>query len=225
MTKHGIDISKWQGEIDFAKVKDQVDFIILRAGFGKFATQKDERFEQYYAECQKYGIPCGAYWYGYAATEKDAKEEANACLECIKNKTFQYPVYYDVEEKAMLGSGNIDNIISAFCKSLEAAKVFAGLYMSRSPLMAYVSLTVRNRFALWVAEYGSKCNYNGDYGMWQKSSEGRIDGINGNVDLDVCYIDYPSIIKGSAPADAVKKTIKVELEIDDHKYSGLLTEN
>ena len=220
MSKKGIDISRWQGAIDFSKVKDKVDFVILQAGFGKLASQKDERFEQYYAECKKYGIPVGAYWYSYATTEKEAKEEAQACLECLKNKTFEYPVYYDVEEKKTLGTGNVDNIISVFCKSLEAGGYFAGLYMSRSHLKAYVSPSVRSRFALWVAEYGSKCNYDGDYGMWQYSSEGKIDGINGNVDLDECYIDYPKIIKG----EEEKKTIKVTIEIDEHKYSGLLTE-
>jgi len=221
MTKYGIDVSQWQGVIDWEAVKasGKVDFVILRVGYGKYETQIDTRFERNYSECKRLGIPVGAYWYGYATTEKDAKMEANACLNILKGKKLDYPLYYDVEEKPMLGSGKVDDIIKVFCTTTENGGFFSGLYMSRSPLMAYVSPSVRSRFALWVAEYGGKCNYNGDYGMWQKSSEGVIAGIDGKVDLDECYVDYPSII------NKVEKAQKfVTLIIDEHKYSGLLTE-
>lgn len=221
MTKKGIDVSEWQGVIDWEAVKasGKVDFAILRAGIGRYANQVDKQFYRNYSECKRLGIPIGAYWYSYATSEAEAKQEAQACLEVLSGKSFEYPVYYDIEEKTTLGTGKVDAIITAFCKSLEASKVFAGLYMSRSPLNAYVSASVRNRFALWVAEYGSKCNYSGSYGMWQYSSEGKIAGISGNVDLDECYIDYPSVIKGDE-----KKQIKVVIELEEHRYSGLLTE-
>lgn len=221
MTKYGIDVSEWQGVIDWEAVKasGKVDFVILRAGLGKVAAQVDKQFYRNYAECTRLGIPVGAYWYSYAKSEKEAKEEAQACLEVLKDKKFQYPVYYDIEEKTTLGTGKADDIIQTFCKTLEASGIFAGLYMSRSPLKSYVSLAVRNRFALWIAEYNSKCNYDGAYGMWQKSSEGSIPGISGRVDLDECYIDYPKAIVGSE-----KLQKYVTLIIDEHKYSGLLTE-
>lgn len=220
MIKNGIDVSEWQGMIQWDMVKGAVDFVILRAGYGKYANQIDKQFERNYAECKRLGIPCGAYWYGYATTEEEAKEEANACLEVLKGKKFDYPVYYDVEEKATLGSGKVDDIITTFCKALESGGYFSGLYMSRSPLNAYVSANVRNRFALWVAEYGKKCNYSGSYGMWQKSSEGAVAGISGKVDLNECYKDYPAVINPKSKAQK-----RVTLIIDDHSYSGLLTED
>lgn len=224
MTKNGIDVSEWQGVIDWEAVKasGKVDFVILRAGYGKYASQKDNQFERNYSECQRLGIPVGAYWYGYATSEKVAKEEAQACLEILKDKKLDYPLYYDVEEKPMLGTGKVDDIIKAFCCTTEQGGFFSGLYMSRSPLNAYVSASVRNRFALWVAEYGPKCNYNGTYGMWQKSSEGTIPGIDGKVDLDECYYDYPKIINGET--EPVKKTMEVTLKYDDHIFTGLLEE-
>lgn len=86
-------------------------------------------------------------------------------------------------------------MVKTFCNTLEAAGYWAGLYISRSPLQTYISADVANRYALWVAEYGSKCNYGGTYGMWQYSSTGKVSGISGNVDMDICYVDYPTLIK------------------------------
>ena len=222
MIKNGIDVSEWQGVIDWEKVKasGKVDFVIIRAGYGRLTSQIDKQFERNYSECKRLGIPCGAYWYSYAESETDAKAEVDACLDIIQGKKFDYPVYLDVEEPKSLGAGKTDVIITTFCKALESSGFFAGLYMSRSPLNKYVSANVRNRFALWVSEYGSKCNYSGDFGMWQKSSGGDIAGITGKVDLDECYKDYPAVI--NPPAKVQKH---VTITIDDHTYSGLLTED
>ena len=225
MIKNGIDVSEWQGVIDWETVKASglVDYVILRAGYGRYIYQVDKQFERNYKECTRLGIPCGAYWYSYATTEKEAKEEAAACLEILEGKKFSYPVYFDVEEQKTLNSGNTDNIITTFCKTLENNGFYTGLYMSRIPLTKYVSANIRERFALWVAEYGSKCNYNGYYGAWQKSSQGKIPGITGNVDLNECYADYPKAINGEP--EPVKVTKHITITIDDHTYSGLLTED
>lgn len=92
----GIDVSFSQASIDRNAVKasGKVDFAITRAGYGRYASQKDEYFEDNYAGAKAAGIPVGAYWYSYATTEADAVQEAQACLECIKNKTFEYPIYF-----------------------------------------------------------------------------------------------------------------------------------
>lgn len=231
--KKGIDVSEHQGVIDWETVKasSEVNYVIIRAGYGREASQVDKQFERNYAECKRLGIPCGSYWYSYAVSEEEARKEAAVCLEILKGKQFEYPIYFDVEEPNAFATGNVDKIINAFCGELEKAGYWTGLYMSRSPLMQYVSESVRKRYALWVAEYNSVCNYHGSYGMWQKSSGGSIPGIVGNVDIDECYVDYPARIKASGkngytkPAKAAKKTQKaVKLVIDDHVYSGLLTE-
>lgn len=233
--KNGIDVSQWQGDINWGAVK--TDFAILRAGYGREKSQVDTKFEQNYNGAKAAGIPVGAYWYSYAMSTDEARVEAQAFINTIKGKQFEYPVYFDVEENKVfkLGMNAVSNIISAFCDEMEKAGYFVGLYMSASPLSTYVTQAVRNRYAIWVAHYGvSKPNYNGQYGMWQKSSQGSVSGINGYVDIDECYIDYPKQIKESGkngfkkeepkPATPQAKTINVEMTVDGVKYAGTLTE-
>lgn len=206
----GIDVSKHQGSINWGHVKSAgIGFAILRAGYGREVSQKDVRFEEYYENCKAHGIPCGAYWYSYCDSVEDAVREANACLEVIKGKQFEYPIYFDVEEKDQFRKGKqfCSEIVKAFCNTLEKAGYFAGLYMSRSPLTDYITPEVRKRYALWVAEYNEQCHYSGDYGMWQKASNGTVAGIAGNVDVDECYVDYPSIIKKAGLNGFSKQTV------------------
>ena len=194
----GIDVSYYQGVIDFEKVKASgIDFVIIRAGYGRVFEQRDINFERNYKCAKAAGLKVGAYWYSYADSVEDAKKEAAVCLEVIKGKTFDYPIYFDLEEPKQFARGKTfcSNLVKAFCNTLEAAGYFAGLYISRSPLTTHITTEVANRYAVWVAEYGYKLNYSGNYGMWQNTSTARIPGIAGNVDHDFCYIDYPSIIK------------------------------
>ena len=191
--KKGIDISRYQGSPDFAKLKNEVDFVILQAGFGRYATQKDSQFERGYAECKKHGIPCGAYWFSYASSTDEARQEAKACMDVIAGKQFEYPIYFDIEGSAC--SGDVYGKCKAFCGELEKAKYFAGIYISRSPAQQYLPADVGNKYALWLAEYGGRLNWQGVVGMWQNSSTGRFSGISGDVDTDICYVDYPALIK------------------------------
>ena len=194
----GIDISKHNGKIDFTKVKAAgIDFVIIRAGYGKSLTQKDPRFEEYYAGAKAAGLDVGAYWYSYAHTIPEGIAEAECCVAAIKGKRFEYPIYFDLEEKAQLDQGRkfCSELVGTFCSYLEAAGYFAGLYISRSPLQTHITDRVARRYALWIAEYNTKCNYTGSYGMWQYTPQGRIDGISGNVDLDICYVGYPNTIR------------------------------
>ena len=103
----GIDVSKHNGTIDWQKVKNSssVDFAVLRAGYGKLLSQKDQQFERNYAECRKYGIPCGTYWYSYAQSVSEIQTEAGVFLEAIKGKQFEYPVYLDFEEESQYKLG------------------------------------------------------------------------------------------------------------------------
>lgn len=198
MAVHGIDVSQWQGNIDFNKVKAAgVDFVIIHAGYGRNISQKDPYFEQNYSRAKAAGLNVGVYWYSYANSAVDAKTEAAVCLQAIKGKTFEYPIYFDLEERSQFNKGAAfcSSLVTAFCDAIEKAGYFAGLYISRSPLTQYITADVQKRYALWVAEYGAKLNYNGSVGMWQNTSSWRVSGVNGNVDHDYSYIDYPSIIK------------------------------
>ena len=201
MAIKGIDVSEHQGVINWQSVKaNGIQYAIIRAGYGKSISQKDKQFENNYKGCKDNNIPCGVYWYSYATSEDTARQEAKVCLEAIKGKKFEYPIYFDVEENSQfsLGKDKVSKIIQAFCNEIEKAGYWAGLYMSASPLKSYVSAEVQQRYAIWVAHYGvTKPSYSGDYGMWQYSATGKVSGINGNVDMDECYIDYPDMLKAA----------------------------
>ena len=209
MAKHGVDVAKYQGTIDWKKVKGAgVDFCILQAGYGRSTTQKDPTFESNYKNAKAAGLNVGVYWYSYAVSADDARTEAKACIEIIKGKQFEYPIYYDIEEQSQFNKGRsfCDSIAKAFCDELEKAGYFAGIYTGRYAAQNYFSASTFKRYALWIAEYGGKLNYTGDYGIWQNSSTWRVSGINGNVDHDYSYVDYPSIIKNAGLNGFKKKT-------------------
>ncbi len=232
---HGIDVSEHQGNIEWSKVKqsDEIDFAILRAGYGREYNQIDKMFEKNYKECKRVGMPCGAYWYSYACSVSEAEREAEVFLSALKGKSFEYPVFFDLEESKAFATGiqNCSDMVTAFCTELEKAGYFAGLYISRSPLQTYITDSVAKRFTLWIAEYSGKCNYSGSYGMWQYSSTGRINGINSDVDLDKCYIDYPSIIESMRNTEKSNEAYvdmpcsnTVTVTVDGKTYTAVLTE-
>lgn len=216
---NGIDVSKYQGNIDFAKVKKSgVDFVIIKAGHGRYASQKDPYFEQNYKNAKSAGLHIGAYWYSYAESAADAVQEAKVCMSVIKGKQFDFPIFFDLEERSQFNRGRsfCDSLVKAFCGELEKSGWFTGLYISRSPLQNYISASVAKRYALWIAEYNNKCNYSGEYGMWQNSSSWKVNGINGNVDHDYCYVDYPAKIK-SGGFNGFEKTDSKILDSSGYK--------
>ena len=205
MKTNGIDISKWQGNIDFNAVKkDGVKFVIIRAGSG---TKTDPYFERNYIMAKLAGLHVGVYWYSYAKSLYDAKMEAQAIENLLKDKQLDYPVYYDVEEKSQFAKGKkfVNGIIFEFCDYLEKRGYYVGVYMSKSYAQNYLTADTVSRFDLWIAQYNSKCTYTGKYNMWQKSSTGKVNGINGNVDMNECYIDYASIMRKVGLNGYVKK--------------------
>ena len=211
----GIDVSHYQGNIDYSKLKGKVDFVIMQIGYGRYANQVDSTFERNYQQCKKYGIPCGGYWFSYATTADEAKKEAQACLQVIKGKQFEYPIYFDVEGKSLVGRTGVSAMCKTFCNALEDAGYFAGIYISRSPAQTMLTSDVASRYALWLAEYGSKLNYSKSYGMWQYSSTGRYDGISGNVDCNYCYVDYPAKIKSGGFNGYTKSTSSTSAKVLD----------
>lgn len=201
----GIDVSKWQGHIDWPRVK--VDFAIIRAGI---STSKDVRFEENYAGATAAGIPVGVYWYLRAMTVEAAHKEAAACIKAISGKKLSYPVYADIEEAAQLklGRDKLTAIASAFLEDVEAAGYFVGLYSSKSHLETCFTAEIRERYAVWVAHYGvGRTTYSGSYGMWQYTDKGKVDGITGTVDLDIAYEDYPAIIGSTSTAPSPEKSV------------------
>jgi GH25 family lysozyme M1 (1,4-beta-N-acetylmuramidase) len=201
MAVQGIDVSMWQGNINFDLVKASgIKFVMIRAGYGRYTTQKDEYFEQNYKRAKAAGLGVGAYWYSYALTAEQATEEAKVFLYVIKGKTFEYPVVFDIEDKTQnaLSVAQTDKVVTAFCSTMEKAGYYVSLYSYASFLNNHISAGVRAKYDIWVAHFGVMTpNYNGKYGMWQNADNYKVRGINGNVDHDYAYKDYPSIMKNN----------------------------
>lgn len=213
----GIDVSQWQGVIDWAKVKASgVQFALIRAGYGdtlSYPSQIDTQYERNYAELKAKGVPVGVYFYSYALNAEQAKREAQSCLALLKGKKFEYPIYYDVEEYSIFKSGKTGEICKAFISELEAAGYWVGIYTYRSA-MGYFPSDIKDKKAMAIAEYGGKLNYNGQYGIWQNSSTWRgVNGISGNVDHDYCYVDYPKLIKENGKNGYEKPKPKLQYQV------------
>lgn len=193
---HGIDVSEHQGVIDWDKVKASVDFAILRAGYGREISQIDKQFERNYSECKRLNIPVGAYWYTYAVTAEEAKQEASVFLRTLAGKSFEYPIAFDIEEKSSLT--NASELCEAFCSELEKAGYYTAIYSFKSALENNIRPDITSKYDTFLSHIGvEQSDYSGDYGLWQYSWTGHIDGISGDVDLDYAYKDYPTIIKNA----------------------------
>lgn len=220
----GIDVSYCQNEVDWdtAKASGLVDFAILQAGYGRETSQVDTQFERNYAACKRLGIPCGAYWFSYAMSADEAKREAQVFLQTIKGKSFEYPVYMDLElaKQFALGKAACSAIVDAFLSVLEQSGYYAGLYCSTYYLDNYLSDSIKSRYTVWCAQYASKCTYQNPYGIWQYNVAGNeeydiigqksIPGIIGECDMDYCYTDYPAIIKAAGLNGFTKTTQPAE---------------
>lgn len=203
----GIDVSYAQGTIDWDAVKasGQVDFAILRAGYGRELSQIDNQFTRNYNECKRLGIPCGVYWYSYATTASEAEQEAKVCLSVLKGKQFEYPVAFDIEEARCLPQA--DALSTAFCTALENAGYYTAIYTFKSALESNFSAAVKNRYDIFLSHIGvQQTDYAGSYGLWQYSWTGCIPGISGDVDLDYAYKDYPTIIQQAGLNGFTKET-------------------
>lgn len=238
MAKSGIDISYCQTSVNWNVLK--VDFVLIRAGYGRYAYQKDTMFETHYNNACSKNIPKGAYWYSYAMSEAEAIEEAKACIAVLKGKKFEYPIYFDMEEQKQkaLGRAKVSAIVKAFCKTMEDAGYWVGLYTNVDWYVNVIDDEIKNRYAIWIAHWDvSKPGISGQYGVWQYKV-GTINGVSGRCDLDYSYVDYPTMIKARgkngypapapaptpAPTPVKKKTITMTCTVDGITYTGTLTQ-
>lgn len=184
----GIDVSAYQGNVDFKKVKASgVRFVILRIGHG---TAADSYFQRNYAKAKAAGLKVGGYWFSTALSNSAAKKEAQRCLKAIRGKSFDFPVFVDIEYLPQLRKGMYfcGNVVNTFCMAVKKAGFRPGYYTSRSFIGPYVGpKTARTRgYFSWVAEYGMKLNYRYSCNMWQYGL-GRVSGIRGPVDVDFYF--------------------------------------
>lgn len=200
--KKGIDVSSHQGSINWDAVKASgVEFAILRCGYGNDLNYQDDAyFIQNAKACEKIGLPYGVYLYSYAITVNDAKSEASHVLRLLKGLKPAYPIYYDLEDAQATGKCSNDRILQiakTFVDILETAGYWTGIYANKDWNVNRLTDKWYNSKARWIAQYNDECTYDGEYGMWQYSSTGKVNGIKGNVDMNYAYVDYPKMIKAA----------------------------
>lgn len=206
---YGLDLSKHNGTVDFNAIKNAGNsFVILRAGYGKVTSQKDAKFEEYYAGAKAVGLAVGAYWYSYALSAEEAKQEAEACLAVIKDKQFEYPIFFDMEDadgykakNGMPSNSTLAAICNTFCADVEKAGYFVGIYASSSWFRNQLK-NVSNAYDKWYAAWGDadavldENEVRTDCRIHQFTSSYILGGKR--FDRNVVYgFDYPNTIKNA----------------------------
>lgn len=216
MVIKGIDVSEWQGNLtknNWLKVKNSgIQFAILRCGYTTYGKSKkkyvDRYFENNYKICKEIGLPIGVYYYSCATSETEAKEEANFVLSLIKNKKFEYPVVIDTEDnhninkstnspvsQASIGKYKLTPLIKTFCEIIESKGYYVSIYASTYWFKNNLILEDLKLYDKWIAQWSKTVSVSYKYGMWQYSSQGTVNGLSDNIDLDYAYLDYPEIMK------------------------------
>lgn len=196
---HGIDVSTHQGEIDWAAVKEAgVEFAIIRTGFGRDEPDQVDRYFAANVEGAKaQGIPVGCYHYSYATSVENAVLEAQFMIKIMGDYQFEYPVVFDLEDSITqkLGKETITAIAVAFTDTIRQAGYYPALYANLNWVRNYIDMEQLKGVDLWLAQWGvEEPTYEGEYTMWQYTSDGAVPGIEGRVDQDICYVNYPEFI-------------------------------
>lgn len=201
MSIHGIDVSEFQDSIDWGAVKaGGIQFAMIRAGYGE--GNADQQFARNASECNRVGLPFGVYWFSYAYTPEMARQEAEYCISAITEYEVQYPVCFDFEYASVEFAENrgvnvtrelATSLVEAFCQRVEELGYFAMYYSNLDFLDRLFDASLRNKYALWLAQYASAPSISG-MALWQYSSSGQVSGISGNVDQDIAYYDLANVI-------------------------------
>lgn len=202
-TMKGIDVSKWNGNIDWKKVsKTDVDFAIIRCGYGDNITSQDDNYWKKNVEgCIKYKIPFSTYIYSYAQSEAQAKSEAEHALRLLNGREVSFPIYYDMEEdaQAKLGKTKVGKFANKFMSIINSKGYKSGIYANLNWWTNYIPASVNNNanVSKWIAQWKVPyCTYKGSYNMWQCTSDGKVNGITGRVDINFWFGKYnPALYK------------------------------
>lgn len=208
--KRGIDVSSHQGVINWEAVKGKIDYAIIRCGYGADRESQDDiYFKRNADECTRLGIPFGVYLYSYADNIDWSNSEVDHVLRLVKGYQLAYPIYYDIEDKvqANLSNETLTDIVVNFCEKLEQQGYYVGVYANLNWWNTKLNSNRLDAYAKWVARYNTVLGY--DAGMWQYTSSGTIAGINGNVDMNYCYVDYPDAIKKAGLNGFTKEEVPI----------------
>lgn len=193
MSKKAVDISYHNGIISFERLKNAVDYVIIRCGYGQnIPDQDDKQWNRNVSECERLGIPYGVYFYSYARTTDRIEGEINHCLRLLKGHAPNLPVFFDSEEKGTQGVAKHN--AKRFCDAMLTHGYKAGIYANKSWFENYIGETWG--YDLWIARYANALGMN-NVDIWQYTSNGSVDGINGRCDVNHVYKDYGT--SNSAP--------------------------
>lgn len=186
----GIDVSTYQGNINWATVATQVDFAILRVGY---ATTMDDKFTRNAEGCTANNVPFGVYLYSYAENESEAISEANFVINAVKNYDLDLPIFFDIEDsvQSSLTTAQRQAITKTFCETIKEAGYQPGVYTFLSWFNSYFNTSYFNSMPKWVAQISSSCTYAKGVTMWQYSWTGSFSGISGDVDCNYYYGEFP----------------------------------
>ena len=201
MSYSGIDVSKFQGEIDWKKVKESgIDFAIIRLGYrgyGEGTLELDEYFEKNIKGATEAGIKVGVYYFSQAINVEEAKEEAEYVLDRIKDYHIDYPVIFDTEDISGVNAraNNLTiwertAVARVFCDVIKAGGYRPMIYSNVRYMLTGIDLTQLDDIERWFAYYSTDSRFPYDFSIFQYSDKGKVDGINGVVDLDISFIDY-----------------------------------
>lgn len=206
----GIDVSKYQGQIDWNSVKNAgIQFAMIRTGYGgdpsAWNRQTDAYFEANYAGATGAGLKVGAYHYSYATNPSMASDEADFCLHILNGRHLDYPVAYDLEDRSQAGVSPdvMAQIVQTFCGKLQLSGYKAAVYSYVNFYNAKLTNPLNAQFDTWIANYvqAPAPNFSRPYTMWQYSSGGSVPGISGRCDMDYSYVDYTAPTVPSTPMD------------------------
>lgn len=196
-------LSRYQGQINFSKVKeDGVNAVICRLG-NRGSTlggiTLDGNFLSYYKQAKEAGLHIGCYFYSNAKNVAQVKEEAEFIYQTLSkyNISLDMPVYLDMEDASVeaVASSEIKNMAKAYLDYMNSKNIYAGIYANKYWATKYFDQSLFTSSTLWLAEWGSHCTYDGVYGMWQYTEKGIVNGISTPVDINICYVDFPALIK------------------------------
>lgn len=227
MTYRGIDISEFQHVYSYEDLSNNIDFVILRAGFGYSTIDKE--FDRNVEGCIKYKIPYGVYWFSYAMDEEGATAEADFLCTVLKkyNVKPSYPVFFDWEYDSEryardhgveMTKARLTRCARAFCERIEKDGYVAGIYTNLDYIGRMYDPTLFNDYVLWYAQWNETQQY--DAPIWQYSASGDIRGIYGYVDLDLSHVDFTEI----SPKPNVSNDILSAINAVSERYNTICRE-
>lgn len=198
----GIDVSHHNLDIDWQAVKNSgIQFAIIRTSYGweLWDKQTDRKLRDNINGAKSVGMPIGAYHYSYATTPAEALKEADFFINRLRWTQWEYPVFLDFEDRCQkrLSPQQKTDIILTFINRLQQAGYYAGYYTFLNRQRYELDMSRLQGHNLWVAHWSPTCGCQVPYGIWQYTSNGSVNGINGRVDMNYCYVDYPTIIKNN----------------------------